>query len=88
MNANDRETATVDERGRLVVPRAWRAGLGLCPGDTVLLETDGAEIRVVNARRERAAVAARLRGSISGGGSVDDLIADRRAEAAREASGT
>jgi AbrB family looped-hinge helix DNA binding protein len=84
MSAPERETATVDERGRLVVPSAWRAALGLRPGDSVLLETDGHEIRVVNARRERAAVAARLRGSVTGGESVDELLAARRVDAARD----
>lgn len=82
--ASIRETATVDDRGRLVLPRAWRDSLGLEPGASVVLENDGESIRVVNARREHAALVRSLRGSARSGPSVDDLIADRRAEAARD----
>lgn len=86
MSSPSRETVTIDDRGRLIVPRAWRESLGLQPGETVLLENTGTEIRVMNARRERAALVARLRGSVKSDETVDDLIRDRRAEAAREAA--
>lgn len=85
MDARARMTGTVDDRGRVSVPRAWRDALDLHPGDAVALETDGSGLRIVNVRKERAALVRRLRGSVTGGDSVDDLIADRRAEAAREA---
>ncbi len=86
MGTSARETVTVDDRGRLIVPRAWRDALGLGPGDTAILENTGSGIRVTNARRERAALVERLRGSVASGESVDDLISGRRAEAAREAA--
>jgi AbrB family looped-hinge helix DNA binding protein len=85
MGSGSHEVGRIDERGRLVVPRAWREELGLRPGDAVLMESDGTEIRIVNARRDREALLARLRGSVTAGGSVDQLIESRRAEAAVEA---
>lgn len=78
-------TGTIDERGRLVLPRAWREALELSPGDRVVMETDGVAIRVVNARRDRAALAARLRGAAPTAPTVDELIADRRADARADA---
>lgn len=79
------QTAVVDERGRLVIPGAVRQALDMNPGDAVLLDIDGDELRIVSARRQRAAVAQRLRGAVKSGDSVDELIAGRRREAAREA---
>lgn len=84
VSPSTRETVTVDDRGRLIVPRAWRESLGLQPGETAVLENTGTEIRVTNARRDRAALIARLHGSVTAGDTVDDLLRDRRAEVARE----
>jgi len=79
-----RLNGTVDERGRLVIPGPLRKALQLDPGEPVLLESDGTELRIRSARRQRAAVAQRLRGAVKSGDTVDDLIAERRREAARE----
>ena len=73
--------------GRLVVPAEFRRRLGLQPGDTVVIELRGQELRVRSSdaalRRLQDRLAARRspRGRAS-----DELLAERRAEAAREAS--
>lgn len=79
-------TSTIDGRGRLLVPSEVRERLGLRPGDTVVIQPDATGMRVSNARRARADAAEGLRGSVTAGGTVDDLIADRRAQAVREAT--
>lgn len=75
-----------DGRGRLLLPREARDALGITAHAVVDVELtdDGAVVLrdPVAARRRRLRAA---RGSFAGrGGSVDDLIADRRAEAARD----
>jgi len=85
MGTGSSQTAVVDERGRLVIPGALRHALDMNPGDAVVLESDGDGLRIVSARRQRAAVAQRLRGAVRSGENVDELIASRRREAAREA---
>jgi AbrB family looped-hinge helix DNA binding protein len=73
------------ERGRVVLPAPVRRALGLAPGDRLILtvEPDGA-VRMVSARE----VAGRLRGLLRdvapGRSLVDELLAERRAEARRE----
>lgn len=79
-------TSTIDARGRLLVPSEVRERLGLRPGDTVVIQPDAAGMRVSNARRARADAVEGLRGSVTAAGTVDDLIADRRAQAVREAA--
>jgi len=80
-----RRTGTVDERGRLVIPGPLRQALQLNPGEPVVLESDGDELRIFSARRRRAAVAQRLRGAVETGDTVEELIAARRRDAARDA---
>jgi AbrB family looped-hinge helix DNA binding protein len=78
---------TLGDRGRLVLPAAIREQLRLTSGDRFLLrvEEDGS-IRLESFR----AIAERNRGLFAGlapGRSlVDELIAERRAEAARESA--
>lgn len=85
-----RAEVVADGRGRLLLPRAMREALGITPHTVVGVELaeDGSVVlrdpASDRARRVRAA-----RGSLRGrGGSVDDLIAERRAEAAREEPGS
>lgn len=71
--------------GRLVVPSHIREALHLNVGDHVLLRVEDGELRVIPRmeaiRRAQRLVAEYIPASVS---LVDDLIADRRAESARE----
>jgi AbrB family looped-hinge helix DNA binding protein len=75
---------TVGERGRVVLPSAVRAELGLQPGTRMLLSTEAdGSLRL----RPYRAVAKQCHGllrDVAGGSMVDGLLAERRAEAARE----
>jgi AbrB family looped-hinge helix DNA binding protein len=75
----------VGEGGRIVLPASYRKALGLCIGDRVLLEREGDEVRVLSQdgaiRKLQEEVARYIPPDVS---LVDELIADRRAEAARE----
>lgn len=73
----------VGPEGRIVIPAAFRHALGLSRGDVMTTRLEDG--RVILERRE--AVLDELRGILAGrAGSVDDLLAWRREEAAREAS--
>jgi len=77
--------AKITEGGRLVIPADLRRQLSLQTGDTVVMDiADGAlRVRTLNAAIERAQ--ALVRQYVPAGESlVDELIRDRRAEAARE----
>ena len=75
---------TVGDRGRLVLPSTVRRELDLKPGTHMLLSTeDDGSLRL----RPYRAVAEQSRGllrGLPGGSMVDELLAERRAEAARE----
>lgn len=77
---------TVGDRGRVVLPAAVRAELGLRPGTRMLLRTEpDGSLRLLPFRT----VAERAHGMFAhlrpvGVSMVGELIAERRAEAARE----
>ena len=74
--------AVMGDRGRLVIPADLRARLGLAPGTpVVLVETPRG---LVLTSREQAK--ALVREQLAGGSLVDELLADRRAEAAADRS--
>ncbi len=80
------QTATkVDRHGRIVIPAEYRRALGLREGDPVTVQLDDGELRVLTRaqaiRRAQEILAPYLAGKPS---PVDELIAERRAEAARE----
>ncbi|MGH2887310.1 MAG: AbrB/MazE/SpoVT family DNA-binding domain-containing protein [Solirubrobacteraceae bacterium] len=80
-----REQVTVGDRGRLVLPSSIRSALGLKRGSRLLLSTeDDGSLRL----RPYRAVADQSRGLFSdlskSGSLVDELLAERRAEANRE----
>jgi len=79
------EIVKVSEGGRIVIPAAFRKALDLSVGDVVVLELDDDTLRLQpRAQRVRQALD-RLYEQVKGGPSlVDELIAERRAEAARE----
>jgi AbrB family looped-hinge helix DNA binding protein len=71
--------------GRLQIPARVRRELGLKDGDAVVMSMVEGELRVRPLRDVVADIQARLRKYIPEGVSLsDELIADRRAEAARE----
>jgi len=71
--------------GRLQVPADIRRTLGLSDGDAVTMEVVDGELHVRRYRDVLAEIQARLRKHLPPGVSlVDELIADRRAEAERE----
>ncbi|AWB26038.1 AbrB/MazE/SpoVT family DNA-binding domain-containing protein (plasmid) [Methylobacterium currus] len=78
-------STTILEGGTLVLPADLLDELGLQDGDTVVLEVVHGELRVRPRDAVIAGIQALAREYVPDGVSVvDELIADRRAEAARE----
>jgi AbrB family looped-hinge helix DNA binding protein len=83
-------TATVKTKigpgGRVVIPAEFRERLGLSVGDAVVLSIEDGEVRLMSFRerikRMQEFVAARI--DPNGPSIVDELIRQRREEAARE----
>lgn len=79
------QRAKIVEGGRLIVPAEYRRALGLENGSVVVVELGDGELRVRPLGSALRQVQARLRQFVPGGVSLaDELIADRRAEAATE----
>ncbi|WP_431861164.1 AbrB/MazE/SpoVT family DNA-binding domain-containing protein [Azospirillum sp.] len=78
----------IDEQGHLALPVQHRQALGLKPGDEVTISVEDHALRIARTLTAQAGIAeARriVRQYDQGSGSpVDDLIAQRRAEARRE----
>lgn len=78
-------TVEVDARGRLVLPAAVRRHLSLKGRGEVILTVDKSAVVQLSSRRR---LAAKLKGVYkhlsSKGSMVDELIAERRKEGARE----
>lgn len=71
--------------GRVVIPSAFREALGLKVGDAVSMRLEGEELRLVNFDTETLRIRERLARYVPDGVSlVDELIRDRRREAAAE----
>lgn len=79
------EASVVSRGGRVVIPKPLRDKLGLKEGDTVLFALRDGEVvlttRIGGLERARALLSRRVPEGVS---LVDELIAERRAEAARE----
>ena len=75
----------VDRHGRVVIPAEYRRALGLRAGDAVVVQLDEGALRILTRaqaiRRAQEIVAKYVSPDRS---LVDELIAERRAEAARE----
>ena len=83
--ANIDTTAKLDSAGRLVIPAAYRKIMGLKAGDEVMLRLDREEMRVFSREVAVSRAKALVRKHFPGDGPLSDrLIAERRAEAARE----
>ena len=71
--------------GKLVIPASFRRELGIAVGDTVIVEVSDGELRVRSRNAALANARRMMRQLVPDGVSlVDELIADRRADAARE----
>ncbi len=71
--------------GRVVIPAAYRKALEVDEGDYVVMQMDGDELRVVNDEKEFKRVQQMIASYVPEGVSlVDELIAERRREAAAE----
>jgi AbrB family looped-hinge helix DNA binding protein len=88
-STSDRERASlqirtqVGEGGRVVIPAAMRAALGLEVGDDVLLRLDGGDLRLLSAVQALREAQELVRSYVPRGTSLaDELIAERRREAA------
>jgi AbrB family looped-hinge helix DNA binding protein len=74
----------MSEGGRIVIPAAFRRALHMNVGDELIIELDEGEVRL-RTRAEGIRRAKELIAEFKNGTSpVDELIAERRAEAARE----
>jgi AbrB family looped-hinge helix DNA binding protein len=73
------------EGGRLVIPAEIRKILGLKVGDSLLLRVEDSELHIITVEQAWSRAQGIVRRFVPPGESlVDELIADRRAEAARE----
>lgn len=79
------QSAKIVEGGKVVIPARFRRELGFEVGDTVIVELSEGALHI----RPRSAAITQaqklMRGLVStGDGLADELIADRRADAARD----
>ena len=75
----------IDKNGRVFIPAEYRQELGLKPGDAVVVELRDGDLQIVShaeaLRRVRELIARHIP---EGRSLADELIAERRGEAARE----
>lgn len=83
-----RGMARLDERGRLVLPAALRRRLGLRPGDELVVSEQADGALRVESRRTAARALLGLAGPARGESAVEELLAERRRETAREEADT
>jgi AbrB family looped-hinge helix DNA binding protein len=74
----------VNEQGRLVIPSELRAAAGIKPGSEVVLEACDGEVRIRNFDAAVTRVQEKYRRLARGRKIVDEFLAERREEAARE----
>ncbi|KMO44966.1 AbrB family transcriptional regulator [Methylobacterium tarhaniae] len=79
-----RSTKIVDG-GKLIIPASFRREMGIQIGDTVVMEMVDGELRVRSRDAAIIEIQRLVRSLVPDGVSLsDELIADRRAEAAKE----
>jgi AbrB family looped-hinge helix DNA binding protein len=79
------ETVVLGESGRIVLPAAIRKELGLKAGDRLTVSSDQGGIRILSRKMALESIRADIikqRGSLAG--LLDEFLAERREEAARE----
>jgi AbrB family looped-hinge helix DNA binding protein len=75
----------VDKNGRILIPVSFRRALGLKTGDSVFLRLEKGELQITTLRQRLVKAQRIVRKHIPRSVSlVDELIAERRAEARRE----
>lgn len=75
----------LSENGRMILPAELRQALGVGKGDRVVLQRVDDRIELTTARLSRARAQARIRAQFPDAtGVVDEFLAERREEAARE----
>jgi AbrB family looped-hinge helix DNA binding protein len=80
------EHVKLADAGRLVIPAALRREMGVEPGDDLLLRVEDGELRVIGRMQAIRRIQARAQQFKKPGESVvDEFIAEREAEAAKEA---
>lgn len=80
-----RQVVELGAGGRVVIPAPFRAALGMKPGDKLTIRLEGNELRIYTRREGIRRVREMIGKYIPEGVSlVDELIAERRAEAAKE----
>ncbi len=80
-----RQTVEVGVGGRFVIPAAMREALGIKVGDRLTVQLEDNELRIYTFEEGLRRVRAMIRRHVPEGISlVDELIADRRREAAEE----
>jgi len=85
----DRYFVELGAGGRVVIPAALRAALGMKPGGRLIIDRAENELRVYTQREGIRRARELIRKFVPEGVSlVDELIADRRKEAARELKDT
>ncbi len=77
-------TVKLGERGRLVIPAETRRRLGLKPGDQLVISDRKDELRLLPVSARIKALRGAWADVAPDRGLADELIAERRKEAARE----
>lgn len=82
MSVREKDEVTVGPEGRVLIPASIRHATGLEPGTTVVVRVEGEHVVLI----PRAAIRRRLRAMFADvpGSMAAELLADRRAEAARD----
>ncbi len=72
----------VNENGRIVIPAALRAALGIKPGDELVMKVEDEELRITTLKRRIERAQNRIRTYVKPGTVLSkELIAARREEA-------
>ena len=76
----------VDRHGRVVIPAEQRRALGIKEGDAVVILLEEGELHILKQEEAIRRAQAMVMKYTKGRSLVDELIAERRAEAARESA--